>query len=138
MSSIGSPNPFFIAGKKAYEVERSIRNDQGTADVNSGSNFEHTYSSAGNRKTFTISVWVKICNVPGNIGDDQYSIFSTGGGGSGAQQGNFFIRNDACLQFSSQPQPTVNAKFVTTRKFRDFSAWYHIVVAVDTTQGNTK
>ena len=25
MSSLGSPNPFFIAGKKAYEVERSLR-----------------------------------------------------------------------------------------------------------------
>ena len=134
MSSLGSPNPFFIVGKKAYEVERSIRNDQGTADVNSGSNFEHTYSAAGNQKTFTISVWFKICNKPGNIGDDQYSIFSTGGGGSGAQQGNFFIRNDASLQFSSQPQPSPNAKFITYRKFRDFSAWYHVVVAVDTTQ----
>ena len=25
MSSLGSPNPFFIAGKKAYEVKRSLR-----------------------------------------------------------------------------------------------------------------
>ena len=25
MSSLGSPNPFFIAGKKAYEIERSLR-----------------------------------------------------------------------------------------------------------------
>ena len=136
MSSLGSPNPFFIAGKKAYEIERSIRNDQGTADVNSGSNFEHTYSSAGNQKTFTISVWVKKCNTPGNIGDgdDQYSIFSTGGGGSGAQNGNLLFYNDDSLYFVSQPQPSVNAQFITTRKFRDYSAWYHIVIAVDTTQ----
>jgi len=123
-------------GAKDYEIERSIRNDQGTADVNSGSNFEHTYSSAGNQKTFTISVWVKKCGTPGNLGDgdDQYSIFSTGGGGSGAQQGNLFFYNDDSFRFTSQPQPSANAQFVTNRKFRDPSAWYHIVVAVDTTQ----
>jgi len=134
MSSLGSPNSFFLAGKKAYEVERSIRNDQGTADVNNGSNFEHTYSSAGNQKTFTISVWVKKCNTPGNIGDDGYSIFSTGGGGSGAQQGNLYFPTDDTLYFVSQPQPSPNAFLITNRIFRDFSAWCHIVIKVDTTQ----
>ena len=119
-----------------FEIERSIRIDQGTADVNNGSNFEHTYSSAGNRKTFTISVWVKKCFTPGNIGDgdDQYSIFSTGGGGSGAANGNLLFYNNDNLYFVSQPQPSPNARFITNRKFRDPSAWYHIVVAVDTTQ----
>ena len=29
MSSLGSPNPFFIAGKKAYEIERSLRFNDG-------------------------------------------------------------------------------------------------------------
>ena len=118
-------------------IERSIRNDQGTADVNNGSNFEKTYSSASNRKTFTISVWVKKCGTPGNIGDgdDGYSIFTTGGGGSGAQNGNLQFYNDDSLYFYSQPQPSTNAYLVTTRKFRDLSTWYHIVIAVDTTQG---
>ena len=118
-------------------IERSIRNDQGTADVNNGSNFEKTYSSASNRKTFTISVWVKKCGTPGNIGDgdDGYSIFTTGGGGSGAQNGNLQFYNDDSLYFYSQPQPSPNAYLVTTRKFRDLSTWYHIVIAVDTTQG---
>lgn len=117
-----------------YEVERSVRNDQGSSDVNSGSNFSRTFSS-GNRKIFTVSVWVKKCNTAGNIGDDQYSIFSTGGGGSGASQGNFYFNNDDTLYFVSTPQPSTNLRLITTRKFRDFSAWYHLVVAVDTTQG---
>ena len=48
MSSLGSPNPFFIAGKKAYEVERSLRfNDDDSAYLN------RTPSSVSNRKTFT-------------------------------------------------------------------------------------
>ena len=122
------------SGADDFEIERSIRNDLGTADVNSGSSFEKTYSSAGNRKTFTISVWVKKCDTPGTVGDDGYSIFTTGGGGSGAQNGNLHFQNNDSLYFTSQPQPSANAQFITTRKFRDPSAWYHIVVAVDTTQ----
>ena len=54
MSSLGSPNPFFIAGKKAYEIERSLRfNDDDTAYLT------RTPSSAGNRKKWTFSVWIK-------------------------------------------------------------------------------
>ena len=48
MSSLGSPNPFFIAGKKAYEIERSLRfNDDDSAYLS------RTPSSAGNRKKWT-------------------------------------------------------------------------------------
>ena len=54
MSSFGSPSPFFLAGKKAYEVERSLRfNSSDSAYL------ERTPSSAGNRKTNTLSAWVK-------------------------------------------------------------------------------
>tara|TARA_Y100001937_G_scaffold127576_1_gene200233 strand:+ start:188 stop:3115 length:2928 start_codon:yes stop_codon:yes gene_type:complete len=123
------------AADSAYAVDRSVRNDQGSSDVNSGSNFSRTFGSSGNRKIFTVSVWVKKCNTPGNIGDDQYAIFSTGGGGSGASQGNFYFNNDDTLYFVSTPQPSTNLRLITTRKFRDFSAWYHLVIAVDTTQG---
>ena len=63
-------------GAKDYEVERSIRNDQGTADTNSGSNFSRTFGSSGNRRTFTNSIWVKKCRTPGNVGDDKFSIIS--------------------------------------------------------------
>ena len=116
-------------------IQKSLRIDQGASDL-TGSNYSRTPSSAGNRKTFTISLWVKKCGTPGNIGDgdDQYSMFSTGGGGSGAQNGNLLFYNDDSLYFVSQPQPSANANFVTTRKFRDVASWYHIVVEVDTTQ----
>jgi hypothetical protein len=57
MSSLGSPNPFFIAGKKAYEIKRSIRYDRAN-----NSYFSKQPSSAGNRRTFTISLWVKRSN----------------------------------------------------------------------------
>ena len=51
MSSLGSPNPFFIAGKKAYEVERSLRfNDDDTAYL------ERNVTSSSNRKTHGLLV----------------------------------------------------------------------------------
>jgi len=133
----GKPQPTITDDRAlgSAVIKQSLRIDQGASDL-TGSNYSRTPSSAGNRKTFTISLWVKKCGTPGNIGDgdDQYSMFSTGGGGSGAQNGNLLFYNDDSLYFVSQPQPSANANFVTTRKFRDENFWYHIVVAVDTTQ----
>ena len=52
-------NPFFIAGKKAYEIERSLRfNDDDNAHLSIKP------SSASNTKTFTISAWVKMGLIP--------------------------------------------------------------------------
>ena len=58
MSSFGSPSPFFLAGKKAYEVERSLRfNSSDSAYL------QRTPSSAGNRQICTFSCWVKRSNL---------------------------------------------------------------------------
>ena len=122
------------SGAGDYEVKHSIRNDQGTSDTNSGSNFSRTFGASGNRKTFTKSVWVKKCNTPGNISDDQYSIISAGGGGSGSSACNLRFSNIDTLKYGSGASGSSIFKLWTNRKFRDPSAWYHIVVAVDTTQ----
>ena len=54
MTSIGSPSPFFFGGKKAYAVDRSLRfNDD------DDTNLQRTVSSTSNRKTFTVSAWIK-------------------------------------------------------------------------------
>ena len=118
-----------------YEIERSLKNDVGTADVSSGSHLSRTFAS-GNRKTFTISVWVKKCNTPGSLGDgdDHYSIFSTGGGGSGSSSGNLSFGSNDRISLLSNQSGSILMYLQTTRKFRDPSAWYHIVCAVDTTQ----
>ena len=118
----------------AADIQRSLRIDQGTTDLN-GANYSRTFGS-GDRKTFTISLWVKKCGTPGNIGDgdDQYSMLSAGGGGSGASAGNFFFYNDDTLRFTSNPQPSVVLQLITNRKFRDVTAWYHLMAVLDTTQ----
>ena len=58
MTSIGSPSPFFLAGKKAYEVERSLRFNYGDSPY-----LQSDTSSAGNRQICTFSCWVKRSNL---------------------------------------------------------------------------
>ena len=123
MSSLGSPNPFFIAGKKAYEIKRSLRfNDNDSADL------QRTPSSASNRKTFTFSFWVKRANlgIYSTIFGMQYS-------GSANQFVIRFDNTDKLSVFDYQSS-SMQMYLLSNALFRDVSAWYHIVVAVDTTQ----
>ena len=121
MSSFGSPSPFFLAGKKAYEVERSLRfNSSDSAYL------ERTPSSAGNRKTNTLSAWVK-------RGSASIScIASCYSGNSDAGNMSVLIRDDGEIRIVGY----YNNFRITNRLLRDHSAWYHIVVAIDTTQAS--
>ena len=122
MSSLGSPSPFLIAGKKSYTVGRSLRFNDGDSPW-----LQRTVSSSSNRRTFTISVWVKRSTLgSGNI----FGQTDT----SGSYM--FYIVFDSSnqLYILDYDYHSNNYHFVTNRKFRDTTAWYHIVLAVDTTQ----
>jgi hypothetical protein len=104
----------------AYNLTRSLRfRSSATAYLS------RTPAAAGNRKTFTLSTWVK----RGTLGARQ-SIFDA----FAAAAGNSleFQSNDT-LEFYAWGGASV-FDLATTQVFRDPSAWYHIVVAVDTTQ----
>ena len=88
-----------------------------------------TPSSASNRKTFTISLWFKIGRHP----------YTDGGSGTareiiGQTSSGYFrcIINSAGAIVCYNEAPGFN--FTTNRKFNDKSAFYHIVIRVDTTQ----
>jgi len=81
--------------------------------------------SAGNRKTFTWSAWLKRSSL---AAADHY-IF--GAYGTKVEVLRFQPSTDK-LQLLLNGGNTAN--LATTQVFRDFSAWYHIVFAVDTTQ----
>ena len=90
-----------------------------------------TPSSTTNRTTWTWSGWVKRC---GDTSRDSLFRASTGGSdytllkfrGTGGGQ-DYRISLD---QYGGD-----NFYVYTDAQFRDFSAWYHVVCAVDTTQG---
>jgi len=101
-------------------VPNSSRFNSGSSDY-----LNRTPSSASNRKTFTFSFWVKRTK----LGVDN-TIYNVRPGGSGANRINFHSGDS--FRVSIEPP----SKFIfTTRLFRDVLAWYHIVVAFDTTQG---
>ena len=85
-----------------------------------------TPSSASNRDTWTWSAWVK----RGNIGAAK-GLFAAPEGASG-NTAYLDIIFTAADELAVSSYATLYRK--TTRLFRDPSAWYHLVVAVDTTQ----
>ena len=86
-----------------------------------------TLSGNGNGQIFTLSCWLKRSKI-----NDYGQIFSTG---TGISDGfNFGFNNSNQLIFESWDGST-NPKIKTNRLFRDVSAFYHLVLAVDTTQG---
>ncbi len=121
MSSLGSPNSFFIAGKKAYEVKRSLRfNDDDTAYLS------RNFGTGGNRKKWTFSAWIKRSNLGGSAGEMR--IF----GGSTNASHIFITSNDALTWDVAAPGSSASANLTTTQLFRDVSAWFHLVCAFDT------
>ena len=117
-------NSFLYPGVKVplpFSVTNSLRFNNGSSD------FLNKDASSGNRRTFTISQWIKRSDI---------SAFRVIFGSA------VDANNECHLYFNSSDQLSFefvdggsNAIVVkTNRLFRDPSAWYHIVCAVDTTQ----
>jgi hypothetical protein len=87
-----------------------------------------TPSLAGNRKTWTYSAWFKI----GNVSTDAKRLFTSYDGSTAINQSTISL-SDA-MQVYNAPSGSSSINLTTNRLFRDCNAWYHIVVAVDTTQ----
>ena len=105
-----------------YEVSNSLRFNDGDNPL-----LTRTHSDT-NHRTFTFSCWVK----RSALGTGNQRLFSTDDEASD----DFRIRfTSADILHVSDNQSGTSYEFDTNRKFRDPSAWYHIVVAWDTTQG---
>ena len=104
--------------QRALFTTKSLRFNDGSSDY-----LTKTFSSAGNRKTWTWSGWVKRSSGLGSQ-QDFFAVSS----GSSAFHILYFSGNDT-ITFN------YNTTYVeTNRKFRDVSAWYHVIFACDTTQ----
>ena len=83
-----------------------------------------TPSSAGNRQKWTWSAWIKL----GALGTDR-NLF----GAYAHSADNFKINIADTDQVSMRFYNNTEYQLGLNRKFRDTSAWYHLVFAVDTT-----
>jgi len=91
-----------------------------------------TPSTAGNRKTWTYSAWFKI----GNVSTGPKRLFTSYDGSTATNQSTISLGGgvDYAMQIYNAPSGSSSINLHTNRLFRDCNAWYHIVVAVDTTQ----
>ena len=86
-----------------------------------------SFGEQGNQRKFTISVWVKRTK----IGAVQTIM---GSGGSGAYATHMYFMSSDELEIWNWFNSAYNGRYRTSAKYRDVNAWYHIVIAVDTTQ----
>jgi hypothetical protein len=100
-----------------YDIDRSLRfNDDDSPYLS------WTPSSAGNRKAWTFSCWVKRASLV----NGEVHILGSGTGNSGWTE---MIRFDTAgsLTFVVVASNTVGGRLTTNALFRDTSAWYHII-----------
>ncbi len=123
MSIPGAASPLFLAttgAAEAFEISRSLRFNSADSAY-----LSRTPSSAGNRKTWTWSAWVKRSKLNGA----RRTLFRTNS-------------SQTHISFSESAQGNPESIMIywgsgyilTDAVFRDPSAWYHIVLAFDTTQ----
>ena len=85
--------------------------------------------SAGSETKSTLSAWIKISS----LGDDNVIFQEL------ESSGNFFSikLKGGDFQVNAQNNSSAFINVRTNRVLRDFSAWYHLVVAIDGTQGTS-
>jgi hypothetical protein len=102
----------------AYEISRSLRFNAADSAY-----LSRTPSTTTNRRTFTFSAWVKLSKTS----DDPFLM----GAGAGGQI--WLLSDKIKVRLNGSP----DYFYDTSAVFRDYSAWYHIVVGVDTTNATS-
>ena len=117
MSLLANSNAIETGG---YQISRSVR-----LRSSASATFSRTPASAGNRKTFTFSFWSKLSIIT-NWG----IMFGAGDGNTSTSSYLFYYQDKLGFYWGGTGGP----QWRTTAVYRDPSAWYHIVCAIDTTQ----
>ena len=127
MSVLGV-NPLLLGGDDGDQVlpiQRSVR-----LRSSASAYFSRTPASTTNRTTWTYSAWIKRGSVAAG---DYVNLLTTQYNTAGTNSSIIRISGSG-LEFISYDAAAITVQVLTTQVFRDPSAWYHIVVVVDTTQ----
>ena len=103
-----------------YDVANSLRFNDGSSDF-----LSRSISSTGNRRKWTFSAWVK----RSSMGTGSIRLMSVRNGNE--QEWIGFDENDIHI---SRYNNSYVYRYITNRKFRDPSAFYHVCVAMDSEQ----
>ena len=117
------------AGVSAYQVAKSLRFNPGD-----NAHLTRTPGSAGNQQIFTLSFWIKPCDVSSNTN----YIYTAGSGAPGGLNNLGIGFNLYNQLFVEEYGASGSDYFIekTAAYHRDPSAWYHFVIRFDITQGS--
>ena len=130
MSIPGSVSPLFFQAAAAaaadVNITKSLRFNSGDS-----AHLSKTFSSAGNRDTWTWSAWIKIADFSAS---DPYNFIF----GAGASD-EFYIcqRSSQEIHIRQVTSGSEVISLITDQEFRDVAGWGHLVVAVDTGQATS-
>lgn len=115
-------NLLLTGGDDAYLIQRSLR-----FRSSASASLSRTPGGAGNRKTWTYSTWAKR-GILGSGSQELIRCFIN------TNDTATFIFYQDTLYFTNSTGGAETAKLYTAQVFRDPSAWYHLVLTIDTTQ----
>jgi len=116
-----TPTPFTTT---EYQISRSLRFTSANTTY-----LQRTNTVAGNRRKFTLSFWIKrvyLQNAP---------CFFSASNNSQSYRDQFFFTTTGEVRFDIYNSGTLIQQ-ITNETFNDIHAWYHIVIALDTTQAS--
>jgi hypothetical protein len=113
----------FNRQRGGYQIERSLRFNSADYCVSE----QNTGVSAGNRKVWTLSLWMKICNITSN--DEHIWIVSNTGVAVNPTAYVRLILEGNVLKLGSSS--SASEAFASAALLRDVSAWYHVVISCD-------
>lgn len=113
-----------LLGPEGYQISRSVR-----LRSSASAYFNRTPASAGNRRTFTWSGWVKL----GTLGTEVHLLNA---GTGNAADFRIYIAGSK-LSALSYNGTSYTTYVESAAVLRDPSSWYHIVAAIDTTQATS-
>jgi hypothetical protein len=107
-----------------YQISRSLRFNSADSAY-----LSRTFASAGDRRTFTWSGWYKRTKLTQSGAPGLDELFVTGATDGFAIR---FNTDDTIRIYNFSAGFQLN--LITSAVYRDASSWYHVVVAIDTTQ----
>jgi hypothetical protein len=109
-----------------YEIDNSLKLEADNSEAIAATNS----TQSGNRKTWTFSTWVKRTEI------DMSGAFGVNALFYAASSGIAFMNSDE-LRIVLYTDGGLTGSFTLSQLFRDTSAWYHIVLTVDSTEATS-
>jgi len=124
MSVPANGNMLLASQDSGYQISRSVR-----LRSSASAYFSRTPASASNRTTWTWSAWLKRGDLTRSQG-----LFGAGVLGNNANFQAYWNSNDTIYLQETVQNISNQLIWTSTPVYRDTSAWYHVVIAMDTTQ----